>query len=540
MSTEQDQTPENQLDMPSTDQLFVEEEDTTVASDAVEAVEEKPTDPPVEDHVEDEEKEVLEPKYLTPNYSINSGEVLMKTSINVPYIPLALPAGGFDAINSQAVAEISQEIGGSDNANPSPADMTWLLGTEQARDLQFYGGWFDESVRDPKHNWVNGVKFGDTVISARSYSGKTAPGSLKGTNAVYAVTNRLGAGTIINVPLWNSGVWLSVRTPSDSAILEMRTQITLDKVTLGRRSNGIIYSHNGVYLNRHVVNLALNHMVGNTIEEKLDNDDLLDVLSIFDLQSIAWGVASALYPRGYNYYQSCLADPAVCRHVSNGVVSIPRMHWVDDTVLTDEQKYHMASSKKVKLEKVRKYQDQFLRTVDNRLDLGNETVMYLRAPTIRETLDAGDTWVNSLEMRTSQVFAQDMSINERELYLDRVGAANTMRKFSHFVERIEMGNPNDLSGDVTTVDDRDTIDRILENLSSNPEIVSKFIDKIRQYQADMTVTICGIPNYTCPSCKKPQMEEALDETIIIPVDMVETFFTLATYRVEAIAQMPVV
>ena len=81
---------------------------------------------------------------------------------------------------------------------------------------------------------------------------------------------------------------------------------------------------------------------------------------------------------------------------------------------------------------------------------------------------------------------------------------------------------------------------ILMKLIVSFEIVSgeyvytqQFFKALKKYMAENVVSVVGILNYECPNCGKKHDTRPGKHHIVLPIDMVSTFFTLVRSSVRA-------
>jgi len=87
------------------------------------------------------------------------------------------------------------------------------------------------------------------------------------------------------------------------------------------------------------------------------------------------------------------------------------------------------------------------------------------------------------------------------------------------------------------ITDRDLIEEAFDTLSGNDNIVYDFISKIREFIREDSISIVGIPTYTCPSCNAIQTDKeegSYDLDDIITLNMPSIFFDLCILRMKNI------
>jgi hypothetical protein len=182
------------------------------------------------------------------------------------------------------------------------------------------------------------------------------------------------------------------------------------------------------------------------------------------------------------------------------------------------------------LEDVKKYQASLTRSVAKKITLdsdeGNSISFTLRVPSMAEFIDAGYRWVNEV-VSTVEDSLTDMPEEQRDDYITKRGQATAMRQFGHYISEVELSNDN-------VINDTETIEKLLDALSSDDNIRTTFRTEVVKYINDTTLSVIGIPVYECSNCGGlnnsdhgiPSMSE------VIPLDVIQLFFTLHVRRMQ--------
>ena len=93
------------------------------------------------------------------------------------------------------------------------------------------------------------------------------------------------------------------------------------------------------------------------------------------------------------------------------------------------------------------------------------------------------------------------------------------------------GSPN---GDDQVIHDRTTLEVLAKTLSADLSVRSKVEDGVKRFNDHASCTIIGIVNLECPSCPRARLRPAAPTLGIIPIDVVSTFFTLLSNRLDQI------
>ena len=412
------------------------------------------------------------------------------------------------------------------------------------------GSVFTGRLSDEESEWTNRPTYDDKPITASRLKAKDSAGITSGEAAVMKVKARMGLGSIVPIPLWHTGGWVTLKAPSNASVLELNRRIAQEKITLGRITNGMVFSNTGIYIQSYVVNFVLAHVYDTSFGTK-DAEELKKILLVTDLPSLIWGMVCSMYPDGYELREPCVAQITKCSHISEGKVNIARLRVVDTSKLSEEQMRHMsrrtATFTTLELEK---YQNDFVHATKTiTMTVADDMSVTLSVPSISEYEQVGFNWVDSTVKMVDQAFRIPLKGDSRNQYITEQGRLTTLRQFSHWIKELDIGT----SEEPETITDRDTIDAILSDFSADEKIRTFLLNSIGEYIDSSTIAVIGYPNTNCPSCdlrygdsvKVSEEKGAPDEVIrgdkvpeFIPLDMTTTFFTLCEQRIQSTVNRP--
>lgn len=387
--------------------------------------------------------------------------------------------------------------------------------------------------RETSH-WVQAVETEGTRIAAgRPGIGKEAGEGelLTGDRAMFQVMGALGLGSIIQIPLWHSGIWVSIKAPSDSELLLLDQRLGDEKILLGNSTSGLLYSNNSVFLNNHLINFAIDHIYDSTLKDSTP-ENLRKVLRSNDIPILIWGLACSIYPNGYPHARPCIAEPSKCQHVTETMLYLPRLCWTDKGALTKAQVKHMVNRRsKHSIETVQAYQDAHQQGEKRVVKLNDSLSIVLKVPNITEYIKSGFEWIEGITEMIDSNFGTSLRGEDRDRRIMAQGNVTTMRQHAHWIDKFLL---TEEGKDPSVIESRETVDRLLSNLSGEEAIRTKVFEEIGKFIDDSTISLIGIPRYKCSSCGKPQgsSEEDGGHRFIIPIDVANLFFTLQRRRID--------
>lgn len=437
---------------------------------------------------------------------------------------------GFLAFLSKNIAEINELSTNWPNTDGTSGKFgqLWYNAFENGVDGLTKGDSFNSSVKRPESQWRQSVEAeGQTLQVGKPRFNQTDGAIISGERAVLKTMNALGFGSIVQIPLWHTGIWISLKPPSEGALLELERRIAMEKVELGRATAGMVYSNTSVYTISHLINFAFNHVYDATVKN-ITPDALKEMISITDIPLILWGLACTIYPNGYNYARPCTTDPTKCQHVVKGLISLPKLQWTDTSSLTDSQRKHMANrGGKFTDEEIKRYQSEHSRGGNKVIPIRDSLKFRLKVPTIAEYERSGFNWVDNIIKLLEGSLGVSLRGEQRDDYIRNQARLSAIRQYGHWIDQIEVGED--------FIEDTDTIEAVISNLSSDEAIYNTFIEEVGKYIDSSTISLIAIPKYSCPKCGSPQEDDSDSHSAkhphLLPIDMTRTFFTLLDQRI---------
>lgn len=431
---------------------------------------------------------------------------------------------GADHVELAAHAETYRNL---DIGRGDPA-LRWLASVKQGEEHMSRDDAFNSTVRREGAMFRQSIhgEDGEQLAAGRPQFGEPSGGKLVGPQAVMKIKGLLGMGTVARVPLWHSGLWLNFKAPSETDLLELERRIANEKITLGRMTNGGIFSNVSVYLNSFLMNFCLAHVYEATYKQ-VPALELKKLIRATDLPQMLWGLLCTIYPSGYAYRQPCVNDPTKCLHVVEETLNLNKISWTDDRALTDSQRKHMTQrTAKFTDEQIQKYQDEHrFNERFGSVELHPGLKMILRVPSLEELEQGGFAWVDSVVERADAAFRGDVVGEERNRMITEMGMSTALRQYGQWVHKLVLDDGE------TIIEDRSTIDDTLSTLTAHGDVYEKFFSGIEQFINNSTITVIGVPKINCPKCDKPMTNDEKRHPHLIALDITNIFFTLLDQRV---------
>lgn len=347
---------------------------------------------------------------------------------------------------------------------------------------------------------------------------------LVGEAAVMKIQALTGLGSVVKIPLWHTGIWVQFKAPTEAALLELDRALTNDKITLGRLTNGLIYSNSSVYFISRLVNFALAHVFDATYKYNRP-EDLKEIIRANDIPTLLWGLLCSIYPSGYPYEQPCLTDPSKCMHIVRETLNITKLSWTDNNALTEWQRRLMTrKNQKSTAEEIKRYADEHSFSKDSVIDLNPAIKVELKVPTVAEYERSGFAWVDSIVAQVDQAFGSTLKGDQRNEYIMERGRLTALRQYSHWINRIVIQGKD-------VIDDPTTIEDVINPLTGDQDLYTNFFNGVGKYIDSTTISMIALPRFDCPACGAPMSEEQKRHPHLVPLDIAQIFFTLLDQRV---------
>lgn len=444
------------------------------------------------------------------------------------------------AMPSATSADLQRKLGKVPNISLTgdPKSRDWASTLNEGQDMVTMGDVFVDSLSREDADYHQSIQSGGSKLQAaapriRNLENET----LRGERAIIHITRQLNIGTTFQIPCWHSGLWVTLKPPTEIELIDLNRAMIASKIRLGYSTYGLAYSNVTSYTVDHLLTFIFNHIYTTTVKnEELPIEKLGDTILMQDLYTLIWGMACTMYPKGFQFRRGCIDNPEKCNHVTEEVLNLSKLQWTDASRLTEWQKAHMAQRKPLErdMSSVKKYRDEMISMKNSRVLISSDKAdvpVYInfRSPTLNQYVSEGVSWISNIIESINKSITETEEEVDRNLIVQRHGQASSLRQYVHWVDSIEMGS--------NTIDEVETIRSVLNIMSSDDYLRDKFLEEVVNYINNTTMSVIGIPSYDCPACGKPQVIEQASQGFhnIVPIDVIQYFFSLTTQRIRRIA-----
>ena len=433
----------------------------------------------------------------------------------------------------------------SDDAAPSSEnEFEWATG-------YFYGmgqssiiyDQYRYLVNNQKARWRNGTPLANGKLRGIRSPNPTIDKAKTNVNAAVALLHSaMNVGKDIDIFLYHSGFSVTLAAPTLSQFMALDRKISENNIEIGRKIMGLMHSADTLYAQKAIMDLFFD-CVKDTSLGVVSREDLINSISQLDIPIIAWALACAKYPNGFNLAMSCMAKPNECHHQWFSVINPRFMFFVDNDKLSEEQ-IRIASITR------RQSQEDFIRYW-NEFDFGEE--QNLEMPSLNENIKIhitfgnppvghyfknADMWIGEITRQANESFKLPLVGDDRAAYIQSQVMATKALTYMHFISKIVMTDVE--TGDEVEITEENDIRGVLVSISGQEGMLNHFMNGVQRFINRATLSVIALPNVKCPSCGG--FHETDDEgevnLHVVPVDPIVVFTILCqqqthNYRREA-------
>lgn len=399
----------------------------------------------------------------------------------------------------------------------------YLQSAGEAQENGWADGQFDDVFSREGSRWVQVVEAdGERMAISKPGLSLGTDSKISGDTAQFLAREALGKGSMVQVPLWRSGIWVTLKTPKLIDLVELDQRLKNSKVNLGRELVGNIFSNQMVYSMGILFDFVLDHIYTTTLKSRR-KDDMRSLILSTDLMQLMNGLTASIYPKGYPFDQPCVANIETCQHINTAMINLVKLSWTDRSALTDDQLRHMANREaRYTRDDIEAYQAKHQQGYSTHRDLTDDFRIVFKEPSVDRYLRSGYEWVESIVASCDRVFDKDITSGQRNNYIEKQATKSAMRRWSHWIEKFVIGDKE--------ITEPATIGQIVsDNISTDSDYRDIMTEAVRELIDTSTITVIGIPKYTCPGCgEEPEGHPIYPQ--LMAVNPVTSFLSLLGQR----------
>lgn len=391
----------------------------------------------------------------------------------------------------------------------------------------------------------NFIEFGEKKLNTRPLT-LSDNKNISQATALAKFSSFLGVGALVQVPLWHSGFWVTIRPIKQTDFINLHIELNENTIRLGRDTTGLIYSNYGVIFNRIVTDFIINNITESTLDMSTaeDNKTIRDYISMHDLYPLVNGLLAAIYPKGIDVKRSCINSieldsdgKPLCDYIAEAKVDSKKLLWVNRAALTNDQLAHMAkrNPKSVTVDQVLEYQNQLGMRKTKEINLtgedGQQVILQISIPTLEEHITQGERWVDSIITYTESLYRDKDNDRDKSNKIIDVLLSAKMNLFNSFVKGVKTVNEDGEESDLIT--GNEVLKEFLDVMSGEVGLHKQLTDEIDKFVNESAIAVVATPSYTCPKCKADQSKDNTNKVFkeFLPLNVIESFFDLCNLRV---------
>lgn len=423
-------------------------------------------------------------------------------------------------------------------------DQTAVYRNIEAGDYTTFEDAFYDRVNEVKDGFVNDINYSDKKVNPRKINFEVK-NKVSGKAAIARFTALLGIGEVVQIPLWHSGIWVTIEPPKQKDIINLQIALSESQISLGRKTVGLVYSNESVIYNRIVANFIKRHIVESTMILP-EGDDIFEYICIQDFYPLILGMLTAMYPDGITHTKACVntyelddnGEPK-CDNIVKGLIDPRKMLWLDRQALTSKLLEHMSKKQpnSQTVDAVKEYQASIKRMAPKHVTIKTsnekEIDFTLALPNLRNYIDKGERWIERVMTDAESLFTSDDTTETKNNKIGDILLTVYMGVYNSYVDGIKI---SDTELDRNSADYQEDLQAALDLISLDNEAFTEFRSEVMKYINESVIAVVGIPNYTCEKCQASQVNKAnmkhTNFKEIIPLNILEPFFALCGLRTQ--------
>lgn len=477
-------------------------------------------------------EETTDVKITIGKSPIEYNYVFKPTDKRIPINIFGLPKKAFDSVagNIAPTSLRGADTKWRDIVNNSSTEQITYSGAKHSVDLEY---------AFTKGDWAQEVTHGGNTLRM----GKPKPDNhgkaeiISGAAAISRIQALTGVGSFIRIPLWASGIWITIKAPTMSELLNLNIKLNQTKEEAGRETYGAIFSNRQALLIQDVTSFIIDHIHECSILNWTDLN-LYEYIKAVDLFPLINAQATSIYIDGYPHELPCIQDPQNCNKVTKVNLNLGKMLWTDGSKISNEAREFMLRTQRNQApkEEILKYQENIVAKQKEYFDVEAEcgTIrICMTLASAEEYISSASRWIDEIHDIINDVVLQNNEGKQHQALVRSHMYMARLREYSHYIDRIiiEPGTDNEQS-----IIDRGSIESTLTALSDNLEMIEQIISKIGQYVSQSPITIVAIPNFKCECGRDYRDEKDLkpDSNMLVPVNPLLLFMKVAELRISRV------
>lgn len=397
--------------------------------------------------------------------------------------------------------------------------------------------------RDDNSNYFSAATFnkGDKTVKMHpSFINARKKDATSSSMILEKINKSTNTDVVISIPLYNSGIWLGIQSPSEPEIIQLQMLALENEMKLGASSAGLVYSNYSVLFRKYALDLAFSNIAYSSVQ--VENFSMLrELIDVTDENTIINGLNAAIYPTGVDRMITCsnfLREKNPCNHSVQAKLHFDRLHYPDYSRLSDDLLLHMAKKtpNSTTIAEVEEYKRQLSIYTESikeyKLPNGETITISYKIPNIKNGIMQGEYWTEKINMLVNDIITgtnknvAEIPNEMMKIYIDSAMRTNLLGLYLHFIKSIKIDDQEET--------DYRQINNILQSLTKVDNITSSIISDIINLIKNASITTIGHTQYTCPTCKTVNDNDTVEHKHsfkkIIPFNVLGVLFILGSLK----------
>ena len=299
---------------------------------------------------------------------------------------------------------------------------------------------------------------------------------------------------------------------------------------------------------RVVFDFLMNKTLNTNIKDLNDFGELANVILLTDFKQLLVELTASAHWEGVDFNFTCLADK--CTYMETRQVDLKETIYLDMSLMTDEQAAALSNmmnmTAKLTIDEAKALQDKSDFKIDDRIvSEDGRTYLKTKCPTMNTSFECFDFIRSKLDPEVASLRNSNLDNNAFEAQLAALMARMGFCEYIHWVDSIhfvpEAGSDEEERVYSRSENPLEFNQGLYEILTTSEALCSGLLKHVNKYAEKMSFTVVGVPNYTCPKCKKASSDKETNvhhDNLITPYDPFMHFFTRSQLeQMKAISRM---
>lgn len=378
-------------------------------------------------------------------------------------------------------------------------------------------------VDNPNYN-ITAEDGEGNVISLKGYPLKPKPkrGSKRytGKDAIAVVLSKVTKMDTLNIPLYNSGIWVTLTPFTDDELVELDVALEENEIHLGKRTSGLIYTGYSSTILEIVKSFVSKHLTSSSLDVPIE--DIWDYILLPDLDLLVAGLIRTSYSKGFDIVKSCKNTLVIednkpkCTYILKAKLDIANCIIPDADKIKDKHTKILANKKpnSITVDDWKEYTSDI---IPGSIITIEEVVINMEVPTVNRAIEYTSKWVDGIEDRLDSVLVNEHSKAEKNNAILKLAKNSKILALAHYISKLVVNDG--------IIDSKDDIFETINILASIDDKTNEMIiNKLLRYIKRSRVAGVYVDNFVCPSCQDkfgPATEP------LISLNIVQSFFQLA-------------